>query len=427
MADLTVSATIDTFMGAVDAAAARVAISAETAGAAAAAQAASQPLDADLTAIAGLTSAADKGIQFTGPNTAATYDLTAAGKAILDDATADDQLTTLGGATPTGTGGIVRAGSPAIVSPTLSDIVKAGSGSLAGSVLDITQTWNTTGAPTAIKLNVTNTASAAESFLLDLQVGGASNLRVRKDGSIIWRTSGTTRHGIIMLPFSSDSWGGTYNSTTGANVFAVSSRSNTGVTFELETAVPLSWGLLSSTNIPDLALWRDGAAGELAQRLGTNPQSFRSYNTWTDASNYERAVFGWKETAGVLTIGAMAAGSGTVRPVTLTGAGVTVVPSAVAVVPLTIKGFAAQLANLQEWNVNGGAAVASLTAAGALALASNFGCNGAAPAAPVTGYGTPTNAAVQGGFDAATITLGDLAAAVAKLILDLKATGLVAA
>ena len=53
-------------------------------------------LDADLAAIGGLTSAADKGIQFTGSGTAATYDLTSAGKALLDDANAGAQRTTLG-------------------------------------------------------------------------------------------------------------------------------------------------------------------------------------------------------------------------------------------------------------------------------------------------------------------------------------------
>jgi len=55
-----------------------------------------QAFDADLLAIAGLTSAADKGIQFTGSGAAAVYDLTTAGKALLDDADAAAQRVTLG-------------------------------------------------------------------------------------------------------------------------------------------------------------------------------------------------------------------------------------------------------------------------------------------------------------------------------------------
>jgi hypothetical protein len=59
------------------------------------------------------------------------------------------------------------------------------SGSQAISLLDMAQTWNTSGTPTAIKLNVTDTASAAASLLLDLQTGGVSRLRIQKDGGII--------------------------------------------------------------------------------------------------------------------------------------------------------------------------------------------------------------------------------------------------
>jgi hypothetical protein len=55
-------------------------------------------------------------------------------------------------------------------------------GTAATSALDIAQTWNTTGAPTALKLNVTNTASSTLSYLLDLQINGSSLFRVQRQG-----------------------------------------------------------------------------------------------------------------------------------------------------------------------------------------------------------------------------------------------------
>lgn len=52
--------------------------------------------DNEIKALRSVTSAADKGFQFTGSGAGATYDLTAAGKALLDDADATAQRATLG-------------------------------------------------------------------------------------------------------------------------------------------------------------------------------------------------------------------------------------------------------------------------------------------------------------------------------------------
>ena len=62
-------------------------------------------------------------------------------------------------------------------------------GSSANGLLDLAQTWNTTGVPTAIKLNVTSTASGANSLLMDLQVSTASKFNIDNTGIV--RVQGT--------------------------------------------------------------------------------------------------------------------------------------------------------------------------------------------------------------------------------------------
>lgn len=95
----------------------------------------------------------------------------------------------------------IGTASPTLHKIVVADTILAGSGSLAGGLLNMTQTWNTSGTPTAIFLNVTDTASNAASKLIDLQVGAATKFNVDKAGNVISaatvRTAGYT---VVTLP-----------------------------------------------------------------------------------------------------------------------------------------------------------------------------------------------------------------------------------
>jgi hypothetical protein len=148
-----------------------------------------------------------------------------------------------------------------------------GSGST--NLLDITGTWNTTGTPRAINVNITNTASNFDARLIDLRVGGTSRFFVQVGGTV--RVGG----GYLEVPIgiSNDAGGNTVSGIT--NGF-VSMTNIAGIRWASGT----NW--LTSH---DLFLVRDGGAGILAQRNSTNAQTFRLYRTYTDASNYERLGF----------------------------------------------------------------------------------------------------------------------------------------
>lgn len=57
-------------------------------------------------------------------------------------------------------------------------------GSDTTSMVNLAGTWNTSGTPSLIKANVTDTASNAASLLLDLQVGGTTKAALTKTGSV---------------------------------------------------------------------------------------------------------------------------------------------------------------------------------------------------------------------------------------------------
>ena len=178
-------------------------------------------------------------------------------------------------------------------------------------ISNLTTTWNNVATTfTGIKLNVTDTASAAGSLLMDLQVGGTSQFRVAKTGEIT-QANGQFLDGAFIK-------GGSYTSNN--SVYGVRQAAG-GVLFctlgvngyGLTAGFAYNWfsgnASLSAANY-DLSLFRD-AAGTLAQRVGVNAQTFRLYNTFTDVSNYERGFMRWN--SNILEIGAEAAGTGTQR------------------------------------------------------------------------------------------------------------------
>lgn len=161
------------------------------------------------------------------------------------------------------------------------------------NIYDMADTWNDAGTVfTAIKMNVTDTASDSASKLLDLQVGGSSKFAVAADGAV-----------------------------------TVSDAAGTGVSFSCRRAIAcrdlqLNHGFSESirfahaTNNFSSALDCE-ASGVLAQRYSTTSQEFRIYNTYTDASNYERAKLQWSSNR--LVLDTEEAGTGLARGITIGG------------------------------------------------------------------------------------------------------------
>lgn len=169
------------------------------------------------------------------------------------------------------------------------------------NIYDMAQTWNNAAVTfDGIKLNVTDTASAAGSLLLNLQVGGVTRANVRKDGAVFASLYSSTS-GDVGLASNGAGLGATVG-TTGVKIRALGGY---------------TWA--DSTNLAaaaDLFLLRD-AANTLAQRNGVNAQTQRWYETFTDASNNA----GFEVVTGATTtLRTFANGTGTKRNIVLDGA-----------------------------------------------------------------------------------------------------------
>lgn len=177
-------------------------------------------------------------------------------------------------------------------------------------IYDFTDTWNNAATVfNGIKLNVTNTASHADSALLDLQIGGSSMLKLNKTGIL-------TVGGAMAINASNWLFLGGSNSTYEQTLAIRNGQMN------LPANMQVYW---SSTNGP-ADNTNGGAFGildganiySLGRVAALTSAKVNAYNAFTDASNYERAILGWS--SNVLTIGTEAAGTGTRRNVKLDGA-----------------------------------------------------------------------------------------------------------
>ena len=184
-----------------------------------------QAYDAELAAIAGLTSAANKLPYFTGSGTAALTDLSSAGRALIDDADAAAQRTTLGLVIGTN----VQEYSSVLDAVSASTYLGDDSITTVGTIT--TGTWNGTDIAVADGGTGASTASGARTNLAETSASGLTTstpVLARVASQSCAASSGTTSSTTVVHNF------GTknvivqiYEESSGATVFGDISRDNT--------------------------------------------------------------------------------------------------------------------------------------------------------------------------------------------------------
>jgi len=254
-----------------------------------------------------------------GSNGDAGISRTAAGAIAIGNGTGGDFSGSIKAASGTFSVGTITASAPAVV---------------------VQQTWNnSTVAFTGAQVNVVNTNSAATSMFCDFQIASSSIFNIVKDGKLNWASQGVTlfpgasSHLDCNVMLQSADW----RSADFSAIVAQASSGN-GQGLQLASTLKVSWSADSTYfGTQDVALYRD-AASILAQRVSTTAQTFRVYNTFTDSSNYERGVLDWGTSSNVLTIGTQAAGTGTLRNLTILSAATLTLSMAAQTVALTAPG-----------------------------------------------------------------------------------------
>lgn len=201
--------------------------------------------------------------------------------------------------------------------------------------LSFSQTWNAAAMTfSAFQMNVTDTASASGSLLMDLRVSGGtpvSKFSVKKNGVLTLNNSGTiTWTSADDLTFSS---GLAYQrvrsySFWASNLFAGIGDNGTAASAAVHLAnsqfVGWTSGSVINLGTYDTFIGRDNAANTLAQRNGTNAQVTRVYDTYTSATDYHRLAIATARATATAMSGAT---------VTLTN----IIPAGAVVVGVTCK------------------------------------------------------------------------------------------
>jgi hypothetical protein len=151
----------------------------------------------------------------------------------------------------------------------------AGGNGLGGTITS-TQTWNSIlSIFTGFTMNVTDSNSNAASLLMDLRVGGVSQLKVTKAGNLTAGRFATT--GFNGLEF--DSINGTLKGSRSVDGGIVADLNLLSNSFSVGTLIAINGSVRFSAN-GDVTLARD-AANTLAQRNGLVAQTSRIYGTFT--------------------------------------------------------------------------------------------------------------------------------------------------